>query len=96
MRWVEVMKKEIKASKENKTWTLESLPEGKRAIGSNQVYKVKFKPNGDVDRYKARLVAKGYTQTKGIDFHETFAPVATLVTVRILLALATKKDWIVH
>lgn len=95
-RWREAMQKEIKALEENSTWTLEQLPSGKRAIDSKWVYKVKYKPNGEVERYKARLVAKGFTQIPGVDFHDTFAPVAKLVTVRSLLAVATKRDWIIH
>ncbi|GJZ90439.1 putative RNA-directed DNA polymerase [Tanacetum coccineum] len=95
-RWREAMQKEVKALEKNGTWTLEYLPEGKRAIDSKWVYKIKFKPNGEVERYKARLVAKGFTQMEGVDYHDTFAPVAKLVTVRTLLAIAVKRDWIIH
>ncbi|KAM0021620.1 putative RNA-directed DNA polymerase [Helianthus debilis subsp. tardiflorus] len=95
-KWIDAMKAEIQALEQNQTWTLEDLPDGKRAIDSKWVYKIKYKPNGDIERYKARLVAKGFTQLEGIDFHDTFAPVAKLVTVRTLLAVAVKRGWHTH
>nr|GFB14970.1 retrovirus-related Pol polyprotein from transposon TNT 1-94 [Tanacetum cinerariifolium] len=90
------MKNKIKTLERNGTWTLEDLPKGKRAIDSKWVYKIKFKPNGEVEKYKARLVAKGFTQMKGVDYHDTFAQLAKLVTVRTLLTVAVKRDWIIH
>ncbi|BBG93508.1 ABC-2 type transporter family protein, partial [Prunus dulcis] len=79
-KWVQAIKEEMKALEKNQTWTLETIPEEKRLS----------------DRYKARLVAKGYTQTYGIDYEETFAPVAKLNTVRVLLSLAANLDWPLH
>ncbi|GKF51169.1 retrovirus-related pol polyprotein from transposon TNT 1-94 [Tanacetum coccineum] len=70
-RWREAMQKDIKALEKNETWTLEDLPKGKRAISSKWVYKIKFKPNGEVERYNARLVAKGFTQNEGMDYHNS-------------------------
>lgn len=75
-RWVEVMQTELKGLESNETWKPAISPNGKRAIESKWVYKVKFKPSGEVDRFRARLVAKGYTQHQGIDYHESFSPVA--------------------
>nr|GEW93844.1 putative NB-ARC [Tanacetum cinerariifolium] len=65
VKWQDAMTKEIRALQQNGTWTLEELPEGKKAIDSKWVYKIKYKPNGDIERYKAQLVAKGFTQQEG-------------------------------
>ncbi|KAI3507425.1 hypothetical protein L1887_22411 [Cichorium endivia] len=94
--WRLAMQREIKALEENETWTLETLPEGKHAIDSKWVYKIKYKPNGEIERYKARLVARGFTQIEGVDYHDTFAPVAKLVTIRTLITIAVKRNWLLH
>lgn len=94
--WMKAMEEERKALEKNGTWEVTSLPKDKRALDSKWVYKVKFKPNGEVERYKARLVARGDKQVKGKDYKATFSPVAKFATVRMMIALATKRNWKLH
>uniref|UniRef100_A0A2N9H6I0 Integrase catalytic domain-containing protein n=1 Tax=Fagus sylvatica TaxID=28930 RepID=A0A2N9H6I0_FAGSY len=94
--WREAMSNELRALEANSTWTLEPLPPDKKPIGCKWVFKTKLNADGSIERYKARLVAKGYTQIEGLDYHETFAPVAKMTTVRCLLAVAATQQWIIH
>ncbi|KAL2239868.1 UNVERIFIED_CONTAM: Retrovirus-related Pol polyprotein from transposon RE1 [Sesamum indicum] len=91
--WRAAMNEEIQALEKNQTWKLTPLPPGKRAIGNKWVYKVKLRADGSIERYKARLVAKGYNQVEGVDYIESFSPVAKAVTVRLFLTLAAAKGW---
>ncbi len=75
---------------------LVALTEDKKAIGCKWVYKVKHNADGSVNRYKARLVTKGYAQTYGIDYEETYSPVANMTTIRIIIAMAITKGWFLH
>ncbi|XP_074378611.1 uncharacterized protein LOC141720152 [Apium graveolens] len=91
--WCEAMKAEILALESNDTWDLVPMPSNTNIVDCKWIYKVKYRPNGDIERYKARLVAKGFTQTSGVDYFETFAPVAKMNTLRVLLALAATHKW---
>ena len=73
---------------ENKVWTLVDLPDDQRAIENKWIFKKKTDADDNVTVYKARLVAKGFRQVQGVDYDETFSPVAMLKSVRIMLAIA--------
>ena len=92
-RWKKAMNEEMNALQKNETWDLVYLPKDKKTVGCRWVYTVKLDSEGNIDRYKARLVAKGYTQKHGIDYGDTFAPVAKMNTIRILISIATNRDW---
>jgi len=95
-KWDNAMDEEMAALDTNATWELVALPKDKKAIGCKWVYKVKHNADGSVSRYKARLVAKGYAQTYGIDYEETYSPVAKMTTVRTIIAMAAAKGWSLH
>ncbi|CAH9071582.1 unnamed protein product [Cuscuta epithymum] len=94
--WRAAMQNEIQALEHNHTWDMVPLPHNKKALGCKWVYKIKYKSDGTVERLKARLVVFGNHQEAGIDYNETFAPVAKMVTVRLLLAVAAARNWELH
>ena len=94
--WHAAMEAEIKGLQDSGTWELVDLPQGRKAIKSKWVFKLKLDKDGEVERHKARLVAKGFEQVQGIDYEDTFAPVARLESWRYLVALAANLDWEIH
>eukprot|EP01018_Ginkgo_biloba_P035138 Gb_12566 [translate_table: standard] len=91
--WQEAMQDEIDSIQKNQVWDLVDPPEGKKVIGSKWLYKINHNATRKVEKYKAKFVAKGFSQKLGIDFDETFAPIARYTTIRIVLELDSFHRW---
>ena len=91
--WLEAMRSELKSMDENQVWDLVDPPPGVTAFGCKWVFKKKTDVDGNVEIHKARLIATGYGQVQGIDYDETYSPVAMLKSVRIILAIAAYFDY---
>jgi hypothetical protein len=94
--WEKSMEAEHEILMKNQTWYLIYLPLGKKPISCKWVYKVKYKVDGTLDKYKARLVVQGFFEREGIDYEETFAPIAKMRTIHLVLAMAAQQGWKVH
>ncbi|GJW38495.1 retrovirus-related pol polyprotein from transposon TNT 1-94 [Tanacetum coccineum] len=94
--WIEAMQEELLQFKLQEVWTLVELPNGKRAIGTKWVFKNKKDERGIVIKNKARLVAQGYKQEEGIHYDEVFAAIARIKAIRLFLAYASYKDFVVY
>ena len=86
--YASIMKKDV--------WEVVPRPEGKKVVGSKWIYKIKYAADGGVEKYKARFMEKGFSQREGVDYEETFAPVARYSSIRVVVSLATEKGWHVH
>ncbi|CAI5939598.1 unnamed protein product [Closterium sp. NIES-64] len=93
--WKKALESELKSIEENDTFELVELPDGRTAITSKWLFKIKSDADGKIERYKSRLVAKGYQQKEKVDFKELFAPVVKPTTLRTLFAGAAIKGWVV-
>ena len=92
-KWQIAMKSEIQSMYDNQVWNLIDSPPGVKPVGCKWVFKKKTDMDGNVNTYKARLVAKGFKQIHGVDYDETFSPVAMLKSIRIILAIAAYYDY---
>ncbi|KAL8126391.1 hypothetical protein AgCh_013619 [Apium graveolens] len=94
--WISAMQEELNQYERNKVWKLIPAPKNRSIIGTKWVFRNKMDENGIVTINKARLVVKGYSQEEGIDYDETFAPVARLEAIRIFLAFAAHSNFKVY
>ena len=94
--WKQAMMEEMEALVKNGTWELVSLPQNKNVLGSKWVFTIKYNSDGSIAKHKIKLVNQGFTQTRGIDYDETFAPVAKLNSICVLLSIPANLDWELH
>ena len=92
-KWFEAMRSEIRSMYENKVWDLIDLPNDRQDIEIKWIFKKKIDADGNVTVYKARLVAKDFRQVQGVDYDETFSPIAMLKSIRIMLAIVVFYDY---
>jgi hypothetical protein len=92
-KWLEAMNSELGSMSENQVWTLVDPPTDHEAVEFKWIFKKKTDVDGNVTVYKARLVAKGFRQVQGVNYDETFSPVATFNSIQILLAIAVFHDY---
>lgn len=96
-KWQEAINNELSSLYKNNTWTvIDNIPEGRKPVGCRWIFARKFKSDGSIDKYKARLVAKGYSQHYGVDYTETYAPVAKFASIRTILAIGAALDLEIH
>ncbi|GJX02653.1 zinc finger, CCHC-type containing protein [Tanacetum coccineum] len=94
--WKEAINDEIDSIMGNNTWVLVDLPPGCKPLGCKWIFKRKLKVDGTIEKFKARLVIQGFRQKSGIDYFDTYAPVARISTIRLLIAMASLHNLIIH
>ena len=90
------MTEEYQSIIKNDVWEIVPRPEGKSVVSSKWIFKIEHAADNSIEKYKARFIARGFSQKEGIDYEETFAPVAEYTSVRAILAIAVSKGWRVH
>jgi hypothetical protein len=90
------MLEEYQSIMKNDVWDIVPRPKGKSVVTSKWIYKIKHATDGSIEKYKKRFVACGFSQKEGIDYEETFAPVARYTSIRTVLVIVAKMGWKLH
>ena len=90
------MVEEYKSIMTNDVWEVVPRPQDRSFVGSRWIYKIKYATDGSVEKYKAKFMANGYAQKEGIDYEETFAPIAIYTFIRSVISLAAQMGWDIH
>lgn len=93
---MDAMVEEYSSIMENDVWEVVPRLEGKSIVTSKWLYKIKHAANGSIEKYKARFVARGFSQAEGVDYDETFAPVARYTSIRAVIAVVAEMGWKFH
>ena len=94
--WREAMQEEYSSIMKNDVWEVVPRLEGKSVVTSRWLYKVKHAADGSIEKFKARFVARGFSQVEGVDYEETFAPVARYTSIRSIISIAAEMGWKIH
>ncbi|GJY54990.1 zinc finger, CCHC-type containing protein, partial [Tanacetum coccineum] len=94
--WKEAINDEIDSIMGNNTWVLADLPPGCKPLGYKWIFKRKLKEDGTIEKFKARLVIQGFKQKLGIDYFDTYTPVARISTIRLLILMSSIHNLIIH
>jgi hypothetical protein len=94
--WRDAMLEEYESIMRNDVWEVVSRPMGKSVVTSKWLYKTKYVVDGSIEKHKARFVARGFSQVEGVDYDETFAPVARYTSIQSIIAIATEMGWRIH
>ena len=94
--WREAMQEEYSSIMKNDVWEVVPRPEGKSVVTSRWLYKVKHVADGSIEKFKSRFMARGFSRVEGVDYEETFAPVARYTSIHSIVSIAAEMGWKIH
>ena len=90
------MVEEYSSIMKNDVWEIVLRPEGKSVVISRWLYKIKYVADGNIEKYKAWFVVRGFSQIEGVDYDETFAPIARYTSIHLIISIVAEMGWKIH